>query len=67
MIKKIDNFVMEGWVPTEVEQALVDGNSKEMANKKDLKEPIPDDFLEVQDFNQAISDIKQEINLWTSE
>ena len=63
MKKSIGNFILEGWTPTPVEQALIDGTFKELLNESiDNNEKIPNDFLEVQDFNTAMEEIKQEID-----
>lgn len=63
MKKSIGNFILEGWTPTPVEQSLIDGTFEELLNESiDNNEKIPNDFLEVQDFNTAMEEIKQEID-----
>ena len=64
MKKSIGNFILEGWKPTTVEQALIDGTFKELLSESimDNDEEIPNDFLEVQDFNTAMEEIKNEID-----
>ena len=63
MKKNIGNFILEGWTPTPVEQALIDGTFDELLNDSPDadKEKIPRDFLEVQDFNNAMEEIKIEL------
>ena len=64
--KSIDNFILEGWTPTPVEQSLMDGTFDELLNEsvEQFSENIPSDFLEVQDFNAAMEEIKTEIDRW---
>ena len=64
MKKSIGNFILEGWKPTTVEQALIDGTFKELLSESimDNDEEIPNDFLEVQDLNTAMEEIKNEID-----
>ena len=64
MKKRIGNFILEGWKPTTVEQALIDGTFKELLSESimDNDEEIPNDFLEVQDLNTAMEEIKNEID-----
>lgn len=53
------NFNLEGWIPTPVEQALMDGTFDELLNESaesDIEE-IPSDFLAVQDFETAMEEI----------
>ena len=69
MKKSIGNFLLEGWTPTPVEQALIDGTFDKLLNESvdtDI-EDIPSDFLEVQDFDTAMEEIKSEIDKWQSE
>lgn len=69
MKKRIGNFLLEGWTPTPVEQALLDGTFEQMLNESEEfdNEEIPSDFLEVQDFDTAMEEIKSEIDKWQSE
>jgi hypothetical protein len=64
MKKSIGNFILEGWTPTPVEQALIDGTFNELLSEstEDNNEEIPNDFLEVQDFHSAMEEIKNEID-----
>ena len=67
MKNRIDNFLLEGWIPTPVEQSLMDGTFKPSLNESmEACEEIPQDFLEIQDFNTAMEEIKSEINKWQS-
>lgn len=65
MKKSIGNFILEGWKPTPVERALVDDTFKELLSESIMEndEKIPNDFLEVQDFNTAMEEIMNEINV----
>lgn len=69
MKKRIGNFILEGWTPTQVEQDLMDGTFEQMLNESEEfdDEEIPSDFLEVQDFDTAMEEIKAEIDKWQSE
>ncbi len=61
------NFILEGWTPTPVEKALMNGTFEELLNESiDNNEEIPKDFLEIQDFDAAMEEIKQEIDKWQS-
>ena len=63
-ILKIGNFILDGCEPTPIEQSLIDGTFEELlASSNDIdEEDIPEDFLEVQDFDVAMEEIKQEID-----
>ncbi|MCQ2198258.1 MAG: hypothetical protein MJZ19_00885 [Paludibacteraceae bacterium] len=69
MKKSIGNFLLEGWTPTPVEQALMDGTfDKLLIESVDTDgDDIPSDFLEVQDFDTAMEEIKSEIDKWQAE
>lgn len=69
MKKSIGNFLLEGWIPTPVEQALMDGTFDKLLNESvdTDSDDIPSDFLEVQDFDTAMEEIKSEIDKWQSE
>lgn len=59
---RIDNFLLEGWEPTPVEQALLNGTFKPTLKEcQEVFEEITEDFLEIQDFNTAMQEIKCEI------
>ena len=66
--KSIDNFILEDWTPTLVEQSLMDGtfNKLQEESVEQFSEDISSDFLKVQDFNTAMEDIKSEIDKWQS-
>ena len=68
MKKSIDNFILEGWTPTPLEQSLMDGTFEQMLSESidDSYDDIPSDFLEVQDFDTAMQEIKDEIDKWQS-
>lgn len=64
MKDSIGNFLLEDWTPTPFEQALKDGTSDEfLAESVEMdKEEIPDDFLEVQDFDTDMEELKAELD-----
>jgi len=68
MKKSIGNFILEGWTPTPLEQSLIDGTFEQFLSESTDQsiEDIPSDFLEVQDFNAAMEEIKSEIDSWQS-
>ena len=68
MKKRIDNFILEGCPLTPLEQALMDGTFDRMITEStgQVFDEIPSDFLEVQDFDAAMEDIKSEIDRWQS-
>ena len=54
-------FNIEGWIPTELEQSLMDGSfDKEMESGVDIPD-IDADLLDVLKFNEAMSELKREI------
>ena len=56
------NIIIEGWEPTPVEKALMDGTFDEMVAGMDVDiEDIPDDLLDIKEFEEAMDDIKREI------
>lgn len=67
--KKCGNFLLEGWTPTPVEQALMNGTFDKLLNESvdTNADDISSDFLEVQDFDTAMEEIKSEIDKWQSE
>lgn len=68
MKRSIGNFILEGWTPTPVEQSLIDGTFEQLLSEsvEDSDDSIPADFLEVQDFDTAMQEIKTEIHKWQS-
>lgn len=66
MKKRIGNFILEGWKPTPVEKALMNDYLEQMVNESADSDTsdIPSDFLEVQDYDAAMEEIKSEINKW---
>lgn len=68
MPKKIGNFILEEWIPTQVEQSLIDGTFNELINEsmEESLNDIPSDFLQLQDFDTAMEEIKSEIDKWQS-
>ena len=58
-------FNIEGWIPTELEQSLMDDSfDKEMKSGVDIPD-IDADLLDVLEFNEAMSELKREISNWT--
>lgn len=51
---------IEGWKPTPLEEALMNGTFKEDPNGKHLD--IDEDLLNVMEFNEAMEELKREIN-----
>lgn len=64
MQNSIDNFLLEDWTPTPLEQAIMDGTIDEfLAESAEMDtEEILDDFLEVQDFDTAMEELKTELD-----
>ena len=60
MKNSIDNFLLDGWNPTPVERALMNDDFDKLLNDTDIDdtEDIPSDFIEVQDFNSVMEEIK---------
>ena len=59
-------FNIEGWIPTELEQSLMDGSfDKEMESGVDTPD-IEADLLDVSEFNEAMEELKREISTWRS-
>ena len=57
------NLAIDGWTPTPLEQSLMDGTfDKEMDGKK--IPDIPEDLIEVQEFSEAMEDLRREIASW---
>ena len=58
------SIYIEGWIPTELEQSLIDGSfNAQMAGCKDVPE-IDDDLLDISEFNDAMEKLKSEIATW---
>lgn len=56
------SFNIEGWIPTELEQSLIDGSfDAEMASCKDIPD-IDADMLDISEFNEAMEELKGEIS-----
>ena len=59
-------FNIEGWIPTELEQSLIDGSfDAEMASRDDIPK-INDDLLDISEFSLAMEKLKSEIATWPS-
>jgi len=54
---------IENWTPTPLEQSLIDGTFDDNIIVAEL-EDMPEDLLEVQDFEEAMEDLKREIATW---
>ena len=68
MQRSIGNFILEGWIPSQVEQSLIDGTYNDLINEsiEESLNDIPNDFLQLQDFDAAMEEIKSEIDKWQS-
>ena len=54
-------FNIEGWIPTELEQSLIDGSfDAEMTSRNDIPK-IDDNLLDISEFNDAMEKLKSEI------
>ena len=54
-------FNIEGWIPTKLEQSLIDGSfDAEMASRDDIPK-IDDNLLDISEFNDAMEKLKSEI------
>ena len=54
-------FNIEGWIPTELEQSLIDGSfDAEMASRDDIPK-IDDYLLDISELNDAMEKLKSEI------
>ena len=54
-------FNIEGWIPTKLEQSLIDGSfDAEMASRDDIPK-IDADLLDISEFNDAMEKLKSEI------
>ena len=59
-------FNIDGWVPSELEQSLMDGSFDEEV-KSGVDTPYIDtDLLDISEFNEAMEDLKREISTWRS-
>ena len=57
-------FNIEGWIPTELEQSLMDGSFDEKMKSAVDTPDIEADLLDVLEFNEAMSELKREIYSW---
>ena len=57
-------FNIEGWIPTELEQSLMDGSFDEKMKSGVDTPDIEADLLDVSEFNEAMSELKREIYSW---
>lgn len=58
------DIMIEGWEPTPLEKSLMDGSFDKRIITEGVQENIPDDLLQVQNFEDAIADLKNEVNSW---
>lgn len=60
----IGNFIIDDEQLSPLEKALRDGTFEQYVKNsgEDLSQDIPNDFLEVQDFDEAMEEIKKEID-----
>lgn len=58
-------FNIEGWIPTELEQSLMDGSFEEKMKSGVDTPDVEADLLDVSEFNEAMSELKREISSWT--
>jgi hypothetical protein len=58
-------FNIEGWIPTELEQSLMDGSFDKKMESGTAVPDIDADLLDVSEFNEAMSELKREISSWT--
>ena len=57
------SFNIEGWVPSPLEESLMDG-SFDLAAADAVRPFIDDDLLDVREFNVAMQELKDEIATW---
>ena len=57
-MKKKGEILIEGWKPSPLEQSLIDGTFDQLRKEYIDSEEIPDDLLEIQDFETAMEEIK---------
>ena len=58
-------FNIEGWIPIELEQSLMDGSFDKKMESGTAVPDIDADLLDVLEFNEAMSELKREISSWT--
>lgn len=60
------NLEIEGWEPTTLEKSLMDGSFDKALAEREVPDipDIPDDLLEVQEFEEAMEDLRKEIASW---
>ena len=57
------NICLDGWKPTPLEQALMDDTFDDLINESQGSiENVPSDLLEFQDFEDAMEEIKADID-----
>ena len=59
-------FNIEGWIPTELEQSLMDGSFEEKMKSGVDTPDIDTELLDVSEFNEAMEELKREISTWRS-
>ena len=59
-------FNIEGWIPTELEQSLMDGSFEEKMKSRVDTPDVEADLLDVSEFNEAMEELKREISTWRS-
>ena len=57
------SFKIEGWIPSPLEESLMDG-SFDLAAKEAVTQSIDADLLDVREFNVAMQELKDEIATW---
>lgn len=55
--------IIEGWTPTELEKSLMDGSFDNKLCESSIQN-IPDDLLSVQTLEEAMADLKREVEQW---
>lgn len=61
----MNKIVIEGWEPTPVERALMEGTFDELITENSVQE-VPEDLKHFKEFGQAIENIKRELGVWQS-
>ena len=59
------DLIIEGWEPTPLERALMEGTFNEMAEREEEPQ-LPDDLMDVQPFEVAMEELREEISRWNS-
>ena len=58
------NIMIEGWEPTPLEQSIIDGSFDRIIDRiiaENAVPDIPEDLLDVQPFEDAMNDLRNEI------